>query len=121
MLIVNKAVSLIIVVFMAYMLQSMTFQMEIKLNEPKMTEDYVYDDNFEIIDVNIVENPNAIQDENIRKLCESMLFLIPYGHDTFYGKITLPENIGWMPVCAFAFSTITTGIGVVCFNRKDLK
>lgn len=120
MLITSRTFSLILVVIMIFLLERGSMMMNTALEQPKMWEDCIFnEETLEVIETIEVENPNYV-DGTARDMLEFTVAFVPYAQAYRYGNPELPENIAMYPIFSLGFAAIATSGGVLIFRRKDI-
>lgn len=121
MLNTSKAVTATVCILLTFLFLYTGQQLRGMLNQPEIISGIVYDENgMPYQEVEDFLNPAYLQGWE-RQTVRFVYNLIPGGQVMQCVGRGLSDDLSHLPIYSLGFIVITTGIGVFCFGKKDLK
>lgn len=125
MLIMSKSASIVVSLCVIYFALISVSWVENSLMQPSQMPINIHDpETGAVIGTEMMDNPEYIESDVLRKIYEFYLEFTPMGQESTYMSIDylgLPEDVGYFPMYSMLFGSIFTGSGVLIFRRMDLK
>ena len=113
----SKAITAVICILLAFLLLFVGGQLNKMLNEPEMNMSVVMSENGQ--EYKEIPNPHYLN-EGERKIVQFVYDFIP-GGQVIQCMSLEATNLPLLPLYSFIIILLTTGIGLFCFKKKDLK
>ena len=121
MLNTNKAVTSSICILLTFLFLFLGFQLRGMLNQPEIISGLSYDENgMAYQEVEDFPNPSYLKGWE-RKTVRFVYNLIPGGQVAQCVGRGVSDDLSVLPIYSLGLIVVTTGIGVFCFNKKDLR
>ena len=113
----SKAITAVICILLAFLLLFVGGQLNKMLNEPERNMSVVMSENGQ--EYEEIPNPHYLN-EGERKIVQFVYDFIP-GGQVIQCMSLEATNLPLLPLYSFIIILLTTGIGLLCFKKKDLK
>lgn len=121
MLNTNKAVTSSICILLTFLFLFLGFQLRGMLNQPEIISGLSYDENgVAYQEVEDFPNPSYLKGWE-RKTVRFVYNLIPGGQVAQCVGRGVSDDLSVLPIFSLGLIIVTTGIGVFCFDKKDLR
>lgn len=121
MLNTNKAVTSSICILLTFLFLFLGFQLRGMLNQPEIVSGLAYDENgVAYQEVEDYPNPSYLKGWE-RKTVRFVYNLIPGGQVAQCVGRGVSDDLSVLPIFSLGLIVVTTGIGVFCFDKKDLR
>lgn len=120
MLIQSRALAPVVCMITILVMFVTVMEVERRLSEPEFYPGYTYtDDSGNVLEVEDTPNPNYLRGTQ-REVHQFLYDLIPVGQSLQYSGMSFDHPVR-MTVCDLVLILLTTGAGLVLFQKKDLK